>query len=94
VKEAKRSVIPAVTHVDGTARPQTVSREASPRYYKLIEEFERLTGVPVLLNTSYNVRGEPIVCSPSDAIATFLKTNIEVLVLENFLCRRPLSSSD
>ncbi|MCS6817710.1 MAG: carbamoyltransferase [Acidobacteriota bacterium] len=82
-----RSVIPAVVHVDGTARPQTVSRKANPRYWELIREFERLTGVPVLLNTSFNIQ-EPIVCTPEDAVDCFLRSEMDFLVLDRFLVRR------
>jgi carbamoyltransferase len=73
-----------VVHVDGTARPQMVSRETNPRYWGLIEEFRKLTGIPMLLNTSFNVQ-EPIVCTPEDAIRTFEKANFDALVLENNL---------
>jgi carbamoyltransferase len=83
VRPAKRDVIPAAVHVDGTGRIQTVERSANPRYYALIEEFGRLTGVPVLLNTSFN-RKEPIVASPEDAIACYLKSEMDVLVLGDF----------
>jgi carbamoyltransferase len=82
-----REKIPAVVHVDGTARPQTVSSKTNPRYWTLIEEFRKLTGVPMLLNTSFNVQ-EPIVCSPQDAIATFKKANFDAIVLENNLVIR------
>ena len=78
-----RSDIPAVTHVDYSARVQTVHRETNPRYYALLEEFERHTGCAVLVNTSFNVRGEPIVCSPEDAYRCFMRTEMDVLVLEN-----------
>ncbi len=84
----KRDVIPAVTHVDGTARVQTVSGETNPLYYRLIEEFEKLTGVAVILNTSFNVRGEPIVCTPSNAIDCFLGTQMDYLVLGNFIAEK------
>ena len=80
-----RSVIPAVTHVDGSARIQTVHRETNPRYYELIERFAARTGCPLMVNTSFNVRGEPIVCSPADAYRCFMRTQIDALVLENFL---------
>ncbi len=80
VKKEKQKIIPAVTHVDGTARPQTVDKEINPRFYKLIREFSKLIGVPVLLNTSFNVRGEPIVCNIEDAYNCFKKTGIDVLV--------------
>jgi carbamoyltransferase len=78
-----RSSIPAVTHVDYSARIQTVHRETNPRYYALLQAFERRTGCPVLINTSFNVRGEPIVGSPEDAYRCFMRTGIDVLVLEN-----------
>ncbi|MBI3604320.1 MAG: carbamoyltransferase [Nitrospirae bacterium] len=83
-----KGTIPAVVHVDGTARVQTVDREANPKFRKLIEAFERKTGVPVLLNTSFNVN-EPIVCSPDEAVRCFLKTEVEWLVLGNLLAWRP-----
>ena len=82
IREDKRPLIPAVTHVDGSGRLQTVSREMNPRYYQLIADFDRLTGVPVVLNTSFN-ENEPIVCSPTDAIECFLKTKMDVLYLGN-----------
>jgi carbamoyltransferase len=80
-----RSDIPAVTHIDYSARIQTVDRETNPDYYDLIKEFESLTGCPVLVNTSFNVRGEPIVCSPADAFQCFMRTHIDYLVLGPFL---------
>jgi carbamoyltransferase len=80
-----RSTIPAVTHVDYSARIQTVRREANPLYYDIIEAFYRRTGCPVIVNTSFNVRGEPIVCTPEDAFRCFMRTNMDVLVLENFI---------
>jgi len=80
-----RSDIPAVTHIDYSARIQTVSRDDNPDYYDLISEFERLTGCPVLVNTSFNVRGEPIVCTPDDAFRCFMRTHIDYLVLGPFL---------
>ncbi len=80
-----RSDIPAVTHVDYSARIQTVSRETHPDYYDLIKEFEKLTGCPVLVNTSFNVRGEPIVCTPDDAYRCFMRTGLDYLVLGPFL---------
>ena len=88
VNPAKAGEIPAVTHVDGTARPQTVSREENGLYWSLIKEFEKNTGVPVLLNTSFNVQ-EPIVCTPRDAISCFLRTKVDYLVLNNFLVEQP-----
>src|SRR5262249_38136418 len=83
----KRERIPAVNHVDDTGRLQTVERAVNPRYYRLIEEFERATGVPVLLNTSFN-ENEPIVMTPEHAVETFRKTHMDVLVLGNHLVRR------
>ena len=80
-----RSSIPAVTHVDYSARVQTVHRETNPRFYSLLEHFYALTGCAVLVNTSFNVRGEPIVCSPADAYRCFIRTEMDYLVLENFL---------
>jgi carbamoyltransferase len=80
-----RSSIPAVTHVDYSARVQTVHRDTNPRFYSLLEHFYALTGCAVLVNTSFNVRGEPIVCSPADAYRCFMRTEMDYLVLENFL---------
>ncbi len=80
-----RSDIPAVTHVDYSARIQTVRREVSPLYYDIIAAFDRLTGCPVIVNTSFNVRGEPIVCTPDDAYRCFMRTEMDALVLENFI---------
>jgi carbamoyltransferase len=80
-----KSDIPAVTHVDYSARVQTVSRETNPDYYDLIAEFDRQTGCPVVVNTSFNVRGEPIVCTPEDAYRCFMRTHIDYLVLGPFL---------
>jgi carbamoyltransferase len=87
VKPDKRDVIPAVTHVDGTGRLQTVSREDNPEYWLLIEEFRKLSGVPVLLNTSFN-ENEPIVCNPSEAIECFLRTRMDVLVMGKYMITR------
>lgn len=78
-----KSDIPAATHVDYSARIQTVHQETNPRYYRLLEAFEAKTGCAVLVNTSFNVRNEPIVCSPEDAYRCFMRTAIDVLVLEN-----------
>lgn len=81
----KRSAIPAVTHVDYSARIQTVSRQTNPRYHAIIKAFKKLTGTGVIVNTSFNVRGEPIVCSPQDAYLCFMRTNMDYLLLGNFL---------
>ncbi len=83
-----RSQVPAITHVDYSARVQTVDGRRHGRYFKLIEQFESKTGCPVIINTSFNVRGEPIVCSPEDAYHCFMGTNMDVLVMENFLLHK------
>jgi len=80
-----RSTIPAITHVDYSARIQTVHRDTNPRFHALLSRFKELTGCPVLVNTSFNVRGEPIVDSPEDAFRCFMGTGIEVLVVGNFI---------
>jgi carbamoyltransferase len=85
----KHEVIPAVTHADGTGRVQTVRREQNPLYYDLIDKVGQLSGVPVIVNTSFNVRGEPIVCTPKDGLDTFLKTGIDVLVMGNTITFKP-----
>jgi carbamoyltransferase len=87
IKTEKRKVIPAVTHVDGTGRLQTVSRSENPLYYSLIKEFEQLTGVPVVLNTSFN-ENEPIVCTPQEALDCFLRTQMDVLVMGLYVMAR------
>ena len=81
----KRSSIPAITHVDYSARIQTVHKETNSRYYDLIKEFKNNTGCSVLVNTSFNVRGEPIVCSVEDAYNCFMGTNLDILVIEDFI---------
>jgi carbamoyltransferase len=83
-----RSRIPAVTHLDGSARIQTLARSQNPRLYRLLEKFEAVTGCPVLINTSFNVRGEPIVCTPDDAYRCFVNTEMDFLVLDYFLLDR------
>ncbi len=88
------SPIPAVTHVDGTARVQTVDRDTNPAFYDLIDEFRRKTGVPILVNTSFNVRGEPIVCSPADAYSCFMGSGIDTLVIGQCLLERELQPVD
>jgi carbamoyltransferase len=89
VHERRRSEIPAVTHVDGTARPQVVHSATSPLYHGLISRFEECTGVPALLNTSFNLRGEPIVASPSDALSTFERSGLDALVIDDCLIDKP-----
>jgi carbamoyltransferase len=81
----KRSEIPAVTHVDYSARIQTVRRETNPLYWEIIEAFRQKTGCPLIVNTSFNVRGEPIVCTPEDSYRCFMRTEMDYLVLENFV---------
>lgn len=83
-----RSSIPAVTHVDYSARLQTVNKQTNPMYYKMIEQFDQKYGCPVIINTSFNVRGEPIVCTPKDAFLCFMRTNMDFLVLGNFLLNK------
>jgi len=85
VKEDKKSKIPAVTHVDGSTRHQTVTKEQNSLYYDLIENFYKLTGVPVILNTSFNLRSEPIVCTPAEAYLCFMRSGLDYLVLGNYL---------
>ena len=89
VKKDKKNLVPAITHIDGTARPQLVYKERSPRYWKLINRFREKTSIPMLLNTSFNLRGEPIVNTPENAINTFLKSEMDLLVLENFIVYKP-----
>jgi carbamoyltransferase len=84
----RRAQIPAVTHVDGSGRLQTIAREAEPRYHRLVERFGEETGVPVLLNTSFNLRGEPMVAAPEDAVATFLKSGLDLLVMGDFVAAK------
>ncbi len=88
IRPEKRSLVPAIVHVDGSARPQTVTRAQNPLLYELILAFSEETGVPMLLNTSFNAQGEPLVCAPQDAIKTFLATKLDVLVLGDFVVRR------
>ena len=90
--KVKRSQIPAVTHVDYSARIQTVSRETNPLYWEIIEAFRKRTGCPVIVNTSFNVRGEPIVCTPEDSYRCFMRTEMDYLVLENFVLSKDRQS--
>jgi carbamoyltransferase len=87
IKLEKREIIPAVTHVDGTGRLQTVRKVDNPIYWQLIEEFRKITGIPVLLNTSFN-ENEPIVCKPEEALACFLRTKMDVLVMGKYIVKR------
>jgi carbamoyltransferase len=84
----KRSKIPSVTHVDYSARIQTVHNKTNPLYYSLIKKFKEITGCPVLINTSFNVRGEPIVCTPKDAFNCFMGTNMDNLIIGNFILNK------
>lgn len=88
VKEDKQDLIPAITHVDGTARPQLVYQEESPLYWKLINKFYQKTSIPLMLNTSFNLKGEPIVNTPEDAFSTFQRSEIDILVLDKFIIKK------
>jgi len=88
VKTRYRQILPATTHIDGTARPQTVDRRHNPLFYDLIRRFGKLSGVPILLNTSFNISGEPIVCTPEDALYCFRATRIDYLVMDKYLISR------
>jgi carbamoyltransferase len=88
VRPSKHSVLPAITHVDGTGRLQTVFRDASPRYHGLIERFAQATGVPAILNTSFNLKGEPIVNTPANAFSTFSRSEMDMLFLGNFVVEK------
>ena len=80
--------VPEIVHADGTARPQTVRKDTNPRYHKLISEFDKLTGLPILLNTSLNRRNEPMVCSPQDAVSMFYQCGLEYLAIGNYLIKK------
>ncbi|HWW18140.1 MAG TPA: carbamoyltransferase C-terminal domain-containing protein, partial [Candidatus Saccharimonadales bacterium] len=88
VRPEKRAVIPSVTHVDGSARPQTVEKAINPLYWRLLDEFEKRTGVPVIMNTSFNLRGEAIVHTPTDAVRTFFSSGMDALVIGSFLVEK------
>ena len=81
----KRSEVPTITHVDYSARIQTVHKDTNPKYYKLLKKFKEITGCPIIVNTSFNVRGEPIVCTIQDAYRCFMGTGLDMLVCENFV---------
>ena len=89
----KRSEIPAVTHIDYSARIQTVHEKTNPKYYKLIDSFKKITNCPILVNTSFNIRGEPIVCSVEDAYKCFMGTDLDILVCENFILYKEKQNS-
>jgi carbamoyltransferase len=86
----QRSKIPAVTHADGSGRLQTVFKDTNPKYYRLIEAFSEISGVPIVLNTSFN-ENEPVVCKPEEALACFLRTKMDVLVMGNYFIWRSLN---
>ena len=83
-----------MVHVDGSGRLQTVREKQNPRYYNVIKEFEKLSGVPIIINTSFNIRGEPIVCTPHDAYKCMMGTGIDCLIMENFLIFREDNKKD
>jgi carbamoyltransferase len=89
IEDGMGDKIPSVRHVDGTARVQTINREQNPAYYDLVKAFQQRTGVPVLINTSFNTLGEPIVCSPRDAVECFWTSAIDALVMGPYLLLRP-----
>jgi carbamoyltransferase len=80
---------PAVVHVDGTARPQLIDKDTNPSYYRIVDEYRKITGLPSVINTSFNMHEEPIVCSPGDALRAFLDSGLDVLALDNFLLKSP-----
>lgn len=94
VKKEKRMIIPAVTHVDGTGRLQTITKQQNMRYYSVIKMFEKLSHVPILINTSFNIRGEPIVCTPAEAYCCMMGTGIDYLVIGDFLIKRANNPKD
>src|SRR4029079_1763376 len=89
IRPEKAALIPAVRHVDGTARVQTINRKQNAAYYDLLKAFQTRTGVPVLINTSFNTRGEPIVCSPRDAVESFWTSPLDALVIGSVLVEKP-----
>ena len=93
-KEAKRKIVPAVVHVDGSGRLQTINKEQNQAYYTVIKEFEKQSGVPILINTSFNIRGEPIVCTPHDAYRCMMGTGVDYLVMDRFIIARAENPKD
>ena len=87
IREERRSEIPAVTHVDGSGRLQTVNKETNPKYYNLIQAFQKISGIPIVLNTSFN-ENEPVVCRPEEAMDCFLRTRMDVLVMGSYFIQR------
>jgi carbamoyltransferase len=94
IKKEKRKIIPAVTHVDGSGRLQVIRKNQHAKYYAVIKEFEKMTKVPILINTSFNIRGEPIVCTPRDAYRCMMGTGIDYLVMGNFMVKREDNPND
>jgi carbamoyltransferase len=88
VKDICVTKAPAITHIDNTARPQVISEKQNMRVYNIIKEYNRLTGIPVLINTSFNIHEEPIVCTPDDAICSFLVDCVDILCMNDFICRK------
>jgi len=88
VKDAYRKELPGITHVDGSGRIQTVSKFDNPVFHSIIEKFEKITGYPIVLNTSFNINGEPIVLTPDDAINTFFNSGLEFLVINNYIIQK------
>ena len=84
----KRSIVPAITHIDYTSRIQTVHEKTNSRFYKLLKKFKEKTGCPILVNTSFNIRGEPIVCSIEDSFRCFMGTNLDILICEDFIMQK------
>ena len=87
-RKNKGRIVPAVVHEDYTGRLQTVSAKSNPLFFKLLENFKKITGTPIILNTSFNLNGEPIVCSPRDAIRTFYSCGLDYLIIGNFLLKK------
>jgi len=94
IKKEWHKKIPSVTHVDGSGRLQTIKKHRNPLYYNLIKEFGKLSGIPILINTSFNIRGEPIVCTPYDAYKCMMGTGIDCLVMDKFLIKREDNPQD
>ena len=94
VKDKYRNKVPSIVHVDGSGRLQTIRRKDNELYYDLIKEFGKLSGIPILINTSFNIRGEPIVCSPEDAYRCMMGTGIDLLVMGKFLIKRGDNKKD
>jgi len=93
VKKEWAEKIPSVVHVDGSGRLQTIQKHQNPNYYDVIKEFGKLSGIPILINTSFNIRGEPIVCSPYDAYKCMMGTGIDMIVMDKFLIKRKDNSA-